>query len=94
MAEHRHRLEKRNAEIGAEIAARRGQQAPLPTASERIPAPASQPAAPDDIESRARREFEVSAALPDEFGNVETYLAFRRAEAAGRIKIFNGVPRR
>jgi len=88
MAECRRRLEQRNAEIGAEIAARRAH-----ATNQHAPIGAPSQDAATDIEAQARREYELSTALPGEFGSVECYVAYRRAEAAGRIKIF-GVPRR
>lgn len=86
--------QRRKAEIAAaRAAAPAPRPAPRTVAAAPVPVHAAPPPPALDIESQARREYELSAALPAEFGNVETYIAFRRAEAAGRIKIF-GVPRR
>lgn len=87
MAEHRRRMAEKDAEIGAQIASRRAQQSVPASAPQRVTATPA-----EGIEAQARREYDLSAALPAEFGNVETYIAFRRAEAGGRIKVF-GVPR-
>lgn len=54
--------------------------------------PKPEPDAEDDeegkpIEEQAASEFKKSAALRAEFGDVETYTAFRKAEASGRARI-------
>lgn len=41
-------------------------------------------------ESKLQQEFSESADLQNEFGDVESYLAFWRNEAAGRVKICGG----
>jgi len=93
LAECRRRQAEKDVAHAATLAARRAQHGSLAMGTAGTPHPAPQPATPDDTEAQARREYELSTALPAEFGDVETYLAFRRAEAAGRVKIF-GVPRR
>ena len=43
------------------------------------------------IEARCAREFAASPALRNEFaGNLEAYVAYRKAEARGRVRIFGG----
>lgn len=39
------------------------------------------------MEERCKKEFETSAAVRAEFGTAETYLAFQRANAAGRVRL-------
>ena len=45
------------------------------------------------IENKARAEFGSSVAIRQEFGNVDRYIAFRKAEARGGMKIIGGVVR-
>jgi len=53
----------------------------------------SQDGRPDlyGLEEKCQREFAASPALRDEFaGNLEAYVAYRKAEARGRVRIFGG----
>ena len=45
------------------------------------------------VENKARTDFNSSVAIRDEFGNVDRYIAFRVAEARGRMRIIGGVVR-
>lgn len=49
------------------------------------------PAAPDDPQARWKAEYAASADLQREFGGESTYLAFKQAEAAGKVR---SLPRR
>ena len=45
------------------------------------------------VEHKARADFNSSVAIREEFENVDRYIAFRKAEARGRMKILGGVVR-
>jgi hypothetical protein len=78
-AEFRERMEEFDRSRGIERAA-----APLRSADE--------PSSRDDlygIEAQARREWESSAELRQEFGCWEAFLAFRRAGARGAVRIIS-----
>ena len=43
-----------------------------------------------DVERRARSMWDADAGLREEFSDLETWLAFSKAEAEGRIRIVGG----
>ena len=43
----------------------------------------------EDLRSRLRAEFEASPELRAEFISVEGYVAFKKAEAEGRVRILH-----
>lgn len=45
------------------------------------------------VERSARNDFDSSVAIRAEFENVDRYIAFRKAEARGNMKILGGVVR-
>lgn len=60
------------------------------------PVPDQVPQTPEEtlgnlpIEERCQKEWEAKAHIREEFGTLETYSAWKRAEEAGQIKILNG----
>ena len=67
--------------------------APAPAPSAEAP-PATPLAYAEDeaspIEDRAKATWDHDAAIRAEFGSVESYTAFRKAEAGGRFKVLSG----
>jgi len=45
---------------------------------------------PTDIEAQARSDWQRDPAIRAEFGEEKVYVAFRRAEAAGKVRILGG----
>lgn len=44
---------------------------------------------PQDIEAKARADFAADANLRREFGHADTFVAFRVAEAAGKVRVLS-----